>query len=290
MKTGLLKLVAAVLSITLVFCSAFPIYAMEETGSVSVSLKEDGKGIPDAGVTLYKVASAKKLLDGFGLAFTEKFSNFNGKTQDIGNDSFASAAADYVHENGLTGVENKTDSNGSAFFGNLDLGVYLALQSESVDGYTDFAPFIITVPVEENGDYVYNVQAEPKTDIMHLVDISVHKVWNDDQSASRPNSVEIALYKDNDIVDTAVLNNENNWQFTWKNYPKNDSYSVKEINVPNGYTVTYSKTDFDFTVTNTSVLIKTGQLQWPIPVLAVSGLILFVIGWKLTYKKKNEKA
>lgn len=38
-------------------------------------------------------------------------------------------------------------------------------------------------------------------------------------------------------------------------------------------------------------LPKTGQLNWPIPVLSVSGLLLFAIGWILYFgkRKRNEK-
>lgn len=31
----------------------------------------------------------------------------------------------------------------------------------------------------------------------------------------------------------------------------------------------------------------TGQLNWPVPVLAVSGLVLFLVGWMLCFKRKN---
>jgi hypothetical protein len=33
-------------------------------------------------------------------------------------------------------------------------------------------------------------------------------------------------------------------------------------------------------------LPQTGQLRWPIPVLSLSGMILFILGWA-TYRKRN---
>ena len=65
-------------------------------------------------------------------------------------------------------------------------------------------------------------------------------------------------------------------------------YSVKEINIPKGYTATYQQNGFTFTVTNTSTLIQTGQLKWPIPVLAGAGLLLFAGGWILYSKGKRK--
>lgn len=36
-------------------------------------------------------------------------------------------------------------------------------------------------------------------------------------------------------------------------------------------------------------LIQTGQLHWPIPVLAAAGFILFTFGWPVFFKKENKK-
>ena len=72
--------------------------------------------------------------------------------------------------------------------------------------------------------------------------------------------------------------------------PESDAYSIKEINVPKGFTATYSKTGYVFTVTNTSTLIQTGQLMWPIPVLAISGMLFIAAGIVLLQKKGKTNA
>ena len=35
-------------------------------------------------------------------------------------------------------------------------------------------------------------------------------------------------------------------------------------------------------------LPQTGQLNWPVPVLAVSGVVLFTIGWLICFNRKKE--
>jgi hypothetical protein len=50
------------------------------------------------------------------------------------------------------------------------------------------------------------------------------------------------------------------------------------VNIPNGFTATYAQKEYTFTVTNTASLAQTGQLLWPIPVLAVTGLFLLLTG------------
>ena len=86
----------------------------------------------------------------------------------------------------------------------------------------------------------------------------------------------------------ATLTEQNGWSHTWIDQTKSDAWSVKEVDVPKGYTVTYQKNGFVFTVTNTSTLIQTGQLKWPIPILAGAGLLLFVGGWILYFKGKRK--
>jgi hypothetical protein len=36
-------------------------------------------------------------------------------------------------------------------------------------------------------------------------------------------------------------------------------------------------------------LPQTGQLNWPIPLMVVAGLALFVVGWVLCFGKKREQ-
>ena len=72
--------------------------------------------------------------------------------------------------------------------------------------------------------------------------------------------------------------------------PESDAYSIEEVDVPKGFTATYQQKGYIFTVTNTSTLIQTGQLIWPIPVLAVSGMLLIAVGITLLQKKRKTNA
>ena len=83
---------------------------------------------------------------------------------------------------------------------------------------------------------------------------------------------------------------QNNWQVTYTDMPESDAYSVKEVDVPKGFTATYKQNGYIFTVTNTSTLIQTGQLIWPIPVLAVGGMLFIAVGIMLLQKKRKTNA
>jgi hypothetical protein len=137
---------------------------------------------------------------------------------------------------------------------------------------------------------VYEVNASPKTEVSKLTSITIKKVWNTDESTEATEHIIVQLLKDGTVVKTATLSKDNNWQITYNDMPESDAYSIKEIDVPKGFTATYSQTGYVFTVTNTSTLIQTGQLMWPIPVLAVGGMLLIAVGITLLQNKRNTNA
>ena len=91
-------------------------------------------------------------------------------------------------------------------------------------------------------------------------------------------------------MQTAILSDANNWQITYTDMPESDAYSILEIDVPKGFTATYKQKAYVFTVTNTSTLIQTGQRIWPIPVLAVGGILFIAVGIALLQKKRKTNA
>ena len=100
----------------------------------------------------------------------------------------------------------------------------------------------------------------------------------------------IQLLKDGVVVETATLSTQNNWQITYPDMPESDMYSIVEVNIPKGFTATYSQSGYVFTVTNSASLIQTGQLTWPIPLLAMTGLCLIAVGTTVLRKSRNNNA
>lgn len=275
-------------AIMLVFISSFSAVAadglpdLSKKGSISVTLKADEKAVSGAEITLYQAAEVYAEDGNLSFKATADFSDF-----DISSAS-AESLADCAKNKNLTGLSAETDSNGGVKFENLPLGMYLAVQTGSAKGFSDCTPFIVTVPTEQEGKWVYDNDASPKTDITRLVDITVKKVWNDNRE-DRPKSISVQLFKGESALETVTLREENGWSYKWTDMEKSDDYSVKEA-VPDGYTATYSAKDFDFTITNTAPLIQTGQLNWPVPVLTAAGILLFAVGFILYHKRKNNRA
>ena len=117
--------------------------------------------------------------------------------------------------------------------------------------------------------------------------LAVDKVWAGGKN--HPASVTIELRDGETVIDTVTLGDWNNWHYSWHDLDaggKRD-WNVVEVNVPDGYTASYSFNGTTFTVRNTEKLIQTGQLNWPVPVMAALGLALVCAGIVMLRKKKE---
>ena len=104
------------------------------------------------------------------------------------------------------------------------------------------------------------------THIPEVVSKSVEKVWNDNnnQDGKRPENIQVQLKANgNNKGDTITLNADNEWKYTWSGLEKYSdgkevTYTIEEINVPEGYTVSYNtETEEKTIITNTHEVEKT---------------------------------
>lgn len=260
------------------------------TGTISVTLLDQyGKEpLEGAELAVYYVAAVSRNQAGkLTYTYTRNFENCGIELYDP---DLAVKLDAYLSENPVTAIKNITDEEGKVTFSNLKLGLYFVRQTGAVEGFAPCTSFLVTVPNQTEDGYVYEVNASPKTQVVKLTTITIKKVWNTDASTKAADSVTVQLLKAGTVVKTAVLNAQNNWQVSFPDMPESDAYSIKEINIPKGFTATYNQKGYEFTVTNTASLAQTGQLIWPIPVLAGAGVLLLVAGFVLLQKKREVNA
>ena len=288
------KFISIILTIWVLLMMPMTVFAqsfdVNRLGSISVTLMDqDGKTpISGAELSLYHVATVSlNSKNNLSYTFTDAFENCGCALEDPALSAKLDA---FVEEHSPSAKKLVTDVHGKVSFTNLPLGLYFVKQTSAVAGYAPCTSFLVTVPNHNAGGYVYDVNASPKTDVTRLTNITVKKVWNTDASTKATNSVTVQLLREGVVVETATLSDQNNWQVTYTDMPESDAYSIVEVNVPKGFTATYSKSGYVFTVTNTSTLAQTGQLVWPIPVLAMAGLFLIVVGSIVLRKTRKENA
>ena len=288
------KIIIFCLTILLISTCSYTVFAEEYnpnlTGSISVTLtdKKQSEAIVGAELSLYYVATV--IMDENENLIYNYTNDFKQLDCAIDDAELATKLDAFVSHHNVPSTKIITNIDGAAMCNGLPLGLYFIKQTGAVEGFAPCTPFLVTVPNEKDGEYLYDVNASPKTEVARLVSITIKKVWNTDKSTEAADSVTVQLLRNGNVVKTAILNMQNNWQITYADMPESDTYSIKEVNIPKGFTATYKQEDYVFTVTNTSTLIQTGQLIWPIPVLAGGGMILIAVGIVLLQKKRKTNA
>ncbi|MBE6730617.1 MAG: Cna B-type domain-containing protein [Ruminococcaceae bacterium] len=255
----------------------------ERKGSIKIRLYDNVNEtfVTGAEFVAVKIGSIDK---GGNFILSEDFSEIDVHENNIGEIS------EFIRENEIEGITCETTEEGTAVFSELELGEYIVIETKPADDYYASEPFLVQIPAtnESGTGYIYDIEASPKVDAFpeEPVTLNIKKVWSD-SGEERPQYVEIEIYDGEDLVDTVILSEDNNWQLKIeKLMPPKDKYTVKEINIPEGYRVSYSLSGDTLIVTNSSTLIQTGQVNWPIPVLIVSGLVIIVFGIILIKRKR----
>lgn len=194
---------------------------LSKKGSISVTMKANNKVVPGGKLTLYRVGDAKEDDGNLSFQLTEDFEGSKASLQDVTSASLAKTLAEYASKQKLAGKTVEIDKNGTVKFDDLRVGLYLLVQNTAASGYNKVNPFLVTIPMTQNGKYVYDVDARPKVDVTK---------------------------------------------------PKPDTPNTSTSNPP----------------TKTPGLPKTGQLNWPIPIMVIAGLCLFSIGWILRFGNRGK--
>ena len=303
------KLLITLLVVALCF-SSISVYAavdLDVKGCIKISAldRESETPIDRAAFRIYRFAEAIAVGDSVHFAYTADFAD-NG--MDMGNFSDAYLPVHltaYADTNALAYTEQAVDATGTVTFDQLPCGAYLIVPTSIADGYLIPSPFIVSIPTkdEKNDTWAYQIHATPKTTeddtTTDTTSIAVKKQWRD--NGTTPNSVTVSLIKDSVVVDTVSLNAQNNWYHKWEQLDKSHAWHVVETDVPAEYEVSYTSSQMTVIITNTRTdntttttpsnpttsttkpdqLVQTGQLNWPIPILLIVGLLLVSLGWAL---------
>lgn len=295
MKNRILSLTISAMLIFLIPIFSIPsafadenIIDLDRQGSVSVTLKDENSAVVGAELGIYRIADAVVQDDTVSYELREDFRDLGISADKLTEEDSVNAVTEQIKKNNVSGIKGLTDSSGNVSFEGLSVGVYCVMQTKSVSEYSDCMPFVISIPVLSDGVYIYDVDATPKTSVEKLINITVELVWNDDKPSESHPPIRVDLIRDGIIVDTVILYEENGWTHTWIKYPSSDKWEVIQRDIPDGYSVKYDKETNHFILINSNKLIQTGQLNWPIPVLAVAGLVLVMIGWVLLIRKGKQ--
>ena len=257
---------------------------LNKKGSISINLKGENN-IVGAEIQIIQIGKVNIINNNLVFEYIDELNDCNYKLSDENIKNIEVC----IQNKKLNAITKITDNNGKVLFDNLNLGVYYIKQTNKIKNFSQIDPILIMLPKEINNSFEYNIDASPKIEILDLTDIKIKKIWNTDKKDKILNHVTIELYKDKEKIETVTLNEENNWEIVIEGLPKSDSYSVKEINLPKGYTVTYNLNEYTFTVTNTPSLVDTGQITYVYNIILFIGIMLIIVGIILKRREINEK-
>ncbi len=228
--------------------------------TLDLTYSYDALAFADVSVKLYQVATVSR---DFQYNATEAFAacglNFNGVASQSEWNTVGSTLNNYIAAYEVTpSCTQQTNADGNVVFTDLEPGLYLTSAVQVThDGFRYyFASVLSALPnLNEDNLWQYDVSAKCKPDVDNPTgeDIAykVLKLWKDDgKEEKRTESVEIDILKDGETVKTVVLSDDNDWSYSW--YAEDDGcvWSVKERNIPAGYTMTVEKNLTTFTVIN----------------------------------------
>lgn len=277
LAVGALPALATSANIRLVDASGNP-----ATGTIRVALYDSAKDKALSGgqLTLYRVAEVKRKNGDLSFEYCGDFYGCGIALGDLTDSTLADQLLEYMPQ-GARGTTKTVDADGNAAFEDLELGLYLIVQSKASNGYAPIKPFLVSLPMAENGKWNYEVDASPKVggytpvnpDTPPVPPTPVPDKPGTPEQPTEPTNPDTP--KNPDGPDSPVSPGSPDSPVAPGN-PDNPAAPGKPDNPalagrPDGAVM--------------NGLPQTGQLNWPVPVLAVSGMLLFAAGWVLNKKE-----
>lgn len=242
------RTVSLLLCIVLLFSlniavSALAVQYEDKKGTITVEMKYDGKAVSGGTLTVYRIGDASQENGKYSFHKSDSISSFDFDLDTDGTDSpeLAESIAEFVQSNSLSAYADAENQEGKAVFKDVDLGLYLVVQTTASDGYEPLKPFLVSIPMNDNGNYKFEVTAEGKTQ---------------NKQDPLPTSPD-------DPNDPSTPDTSGN---TTGNAHGNTNGNTAGEKLP-----------------------QTGQLNWPVPIFTALGLLLFTLGWLLTFNGKRER-
>lgn len=240
------------------------------TGSIHVNLYDNtnNKALSGGELTVYRVAEVQRKNGNLSFEYCGDFDGCAIELGDLTDSTLAGQLQEYLSDN-AEGTVREVDANGNVNFDDLELGLYLVVQTKASKGYKPVNSFLVSLPMAEDGEWNYEVDASPKVGAYTPEPETPPFPPN---KPDKPNTPDTPENPDNPDNPVSPGNPDNP---VAPGTPDNPEAPGSPDNpVLPGHP-------------DHPVLPQTGQLNWPIPVMAVSGMLLFAYGWVADRKYKT---
>lgn len=171
-------------------------------------------------------------------------------------DSVSGTFGDMTFENGVATFMLKHGESITA--SGLPAGLNYSVEetNANADGYTTSnSGNTGTIPSGDTAK-VYFTNTKHEGEAL-TTSVSVQKVWKIDNGGEQPESVKVQLEKDGQPYGNPVtLSDKNGWKHEWKDLPLGFTWTVEEVDAPEGFTSYTNHYDNHFVITNDDVDIE----------------------------------
>lgn len=269
--------------------------------SLTIKAVSNGVPVPDMEFSIYRVGDVSGNVPDYTL--TGPFATYPIDPANMDADAWGDLATTLHSAAVSMGVQpdvvTVSQRNGLTLEESFPCGLYLIVGTriETEEFIFECTPFLLCLP---NYDYDakawdYSVVALPKIieTPKRRIDLSVLKVWDDYWFRDfRPQYITVYLYCDGVLYDTAILNENTSWRYTWQRLSAAREWTIAE-DIPASYSVTIRRqSETQYVITNRSnfpppsvtptsppKLPQTGLLWWPVYTLAGVGFLLLLLGF-----------
>ena len=309
---------AALLLLVVVFCihsisaMAHTIPDLDKTGSISVSMIHGTEPVGGGNLIIYRVGEIVVDDGNYSFSLTDAFRQSNVLLDDFL--TAAASLAEFAADRMLSGDEKQISADGSAVFSDLEPGLYLIVQTIPAQGYYLVTPSLVPLPIYDGEEYIYDIDATPKLELNKDTTIPSDPTGPGDPSDPTEPSAPSNPTDPTDPSDSTDPTDPSTpsdptapsdptdptdpSEPTEPSTPTNPTEPSKpsDPTQPSDPTIpTNPSTPTEPSSTPTSPtkptqpgLPQTGQTNWPVPVLAVAGLLLIVLGWFLCASERKE--
>lgn len=285
-RTDLKKHTAALLlGLVLLAACALPAFATSanikltdghgnpNTGSIHVNLYDstNNKALSGGELTVYRVAEVQRKNGNLSFEYCGDFDGCAIELGDLTDSTLAGQLQEYLSDN-AEGTVREVDANGNVNFDDLELGLYLVVQTKASKGYKPVNSFLVSLPMAEDGKWNYAVDASPKVGAYTPTKPDTPPTPPTPPTPDHPDTPTPPDNPDNPVFPGNPDNPVAPGHPDHPAAPGNPDSPVLPGHPDNPVM---------------SGLPQTGQLNWPVPVLAVSGVVLFAFGWALDRKYRT---
>lgn len=292
----------------------YPMTVSAEEGSCGLTLQCEAEGTQ---FSLYRIADYTEngtytLVGPFEVSASKiKGLNELNDLDSEGLRTLANTLEEWVIAEDIKPLSTKKTEKESVLWEDLSRGLYLITGTQTRDDKYIYTPSssLVVLPSKDaagvwNAHPVIEYNKLEKEDLKKEKKLEVIKIWKDsDHKEERPSEITVVLLKNGKKYDSVKLNKKNNWRYQWKDLSGDARWTVTEKNISKFYQVEYSRSGSKIYVINhydepdkpdrpktpdrpdtpgkttSPKLPQTGQLWWPVPILAIMGIGCLLVGW-----------